>query len=102
MRKRLIHVKNTKEHKETLKNPNTNAKNKNHFIGLEHETVLELYLITQNDTKDMKKHKIKKTKNTYLKTKNDTKDMKKHKEPGEACDQPRNQKNIKTKEKKIF
>ena len=73
----LINTKNTEEHEKKLKNPKTNTKTKNHFIGLEHETVIELYLKTQKDTKDMKKHK----------------------KLGKTHNQHRNHKNIKTKEK---
>ena len=53
----LINTKNTKEHEKNTKNPKTNTKTKNHFISLEHETFVELYLKTQKDTKDIKKHK---------------------------------------------
>ena len=67
----LINTKNTKEHEKTLKNPKTNTKNKNHFIGLEHETVVELYLKTQKTqetwrntrpTQKSQKHKNKREK----------------------------------------
>ena len=52
----LMNTKNSKEHEKTLINSKTNTKNKNHFIGLEYETVVEFNLKTQKGTKDIKKH----------------------------------------------
>ena len=60
----IVDTINTKDHEKTLKNPKTDTKNKNHFIGLEHETVVELYLRIQ-------------TQRTWKNTKN-TRNLEKH------------------------
>ena len=48
----LINTKNTKKHEKTVKNQKANTKTKNHFIGLEHETVVELHIF-----RNIKRHK---------------------------------------------
>ena len=45
----------SQKHEKPLKKPKTTQKTTNHFSGLEHDTVVGLYLQTPKTTKDLKK-----------------------------------------------